>query len=310
MTAAGNDDFRARVAPFRGELQAYCYRMLGSVQDAEDAVQDALLGAWRGLAGFEGRSSLRSWLYQIATHACLRLMARRQRRIVPPEHGPPSEGTDLAPMLEASLWLEPYPADAGMSFEQRESIELAFVAALQHLPGTQRAALILRDVLGFEASEAAEIVGASVAALNSALQRARQTMQANGPATSQQAMLRDLGEAGERALVTAFVDAWGRSDVDALVKLLAEDARFSMPPIPTWFVGREAIGRFFRERVFATPWRLVPMRASAQPAFACYQGPDFRLGALNVIGLRGPLIAETTGFLDPAVHARFLFPDR
>jgi hypothetical protein len=144
-----------------------------------------------------------------------------------------------------------------------------------------------------------------VASVNSALQRARGAVARRVPAQSQQAALRDLGEAGQRQLVTAFVQAWERADVAALLELLADDARFSMPPIPTWFHGREAIGRFLGERVFATAWRLEPLRASGQLAFACFQAPEFGVGALNVVGLRGPSIAEMTGFLDPAVHARF-----
>jgi len=189
-------------------------------------------------------------------------------------------------------------------------VELAFVVALQHLPATQRAVLILREVLGFDAAEVAKVLNTTVPSINSALQRARKTVSRRLPAKSQQATLRDLGEGAERALVEAFVDAWGRSDVGAIVELLARDARFTMPPIPTWFLGRDAIARFFSERIFATAWRLVPLRASGQLAFACYQGPEFRLGALNVLTLRDRTIFEMTGFLDPAVHALFRLPDR
>jgi RNA polymerase sigma-70 factor (TIGR02960 family) len=309
-TAADAADFEACVGRYRAELHAYCYRMLGSLQDAEDALQDALLGAWRGLAGFEGRSALRSWLYRIATNACIRLIAQRPKRLLAADYSPATDGVDVGAVVDDPVWLEPYPQDPEAGSELLESVELAFVAALQHLPATQRAVLILRDVLDFEASEVARLLDTTVPSVNSALQRAKKTVAERLPARTQQATLRDLGEGAERALVAAYVDAWGRSDVDALVELLAREARFTMPPIPTWFLGRDAIARFFSERVFATAWRLVPMRASGQLAFACYQGPEFRLGALNVLTLRDRSIFEMTGFLDPAVHARFRVPDR
>jgi RNA polymerase sigma-70 factor (TIGR02960 family) len=303
-------DFEQRVAPFQRELRAYCYRLLGSVHDADDALQEALLGAYRGLSEFEGRSSLRTWLYRIATHACLRAIAQRPKRLLSPDYAPATDGVSLDPMVQEPIWLEPYPLEVTSSYELRESVELAFVAALQHLPANQRAALVLRDVLGFEASEVAELLQASVPAVNSALQRARESVAARVPKSSQQHTLRALGPERERALVEAYVAAWDRQDVDALVRLLARDVRFSMPPIPSWFEGRDAVARFFRERVFATPWRLRPMRASGQLAFACHQGPAFSLGALNVITVRDDSIVDLCGFLDPAVHALFDLPDR
>jgi RNA polymerase sigma-70 factor (ECF subfamily) len=304
-------EFNARIEPFRSELRAYCYRLLGSMSDAEDALQDTWLGAFRGLASFEGRSELRSWLYRIATNACLAIIAQRPKRLLVTDYAPPAAlGSDVEALVQEPVWLEPYPVEAEASFELKESLELAFVAALQHLPGNQRAALILRDVLGFEASEAARVLDTSVASLNSALQRARDSLEKKRPAQSQQATLRDLAEPALRELVQRYIEAWGRADTGALVALLASDVRFSMPPIPTWFDGRDSVARFFADRVFATPWRLVPLRASGQLAFACYQGPDFRLGALNVVTLRGPIIQEMTGFLDPAVHARFSLSER
>jgi RNA polymerase sigma-70 factor (TIGR02960 family) len=317
------DAFGQLVEPYRGELHAHCYRMLGSVQDAEDAVQEALLGAWRGLAGFEGRSSLRAWLYRIATNACLRLLARRPRRLLSPDRGPAAAPLDpLGEPLPEAAWLEPYPdeqlglqdgfAAPEARYELRESVELAFVAALQHLPATQRAVLILREVLGFSAAEVAESLQTTVASVNSALQRARRAVDRRVPARSQQATLRALGEDGLRELVEGFVAAWERADVDAILGMLAEDARFTMPPLPSWFSGREDVGVFLAERVFATPWRLVPMRASAQPALAVYQGDPrggrFRLSALDVLTLRGRQVLEITAFLHPAVHRRFGLP--
>lgn len=312
--------FERLVAAHRRGLHAYCYRMLGSVQDADDALQDTLLGAWRGLDGFEGRSSLRSWLYRIATNACLRLAATRRRRIGSTEYGlARTDVYDLGDPVSEPIWLEPYPdwpanqdADPEARYQERENVELAFVAALQHLPASQRAVLILREVLQFSAAEVALALDTSVASVNSALQRARKAIGERVAAGSQHAELRSLGERGQRELVAAFVSAWERADVDAMVGMLAEDARFSMPPLPAWFCGRSDIVRFIAERVSATPWRLVRVKANAQLAFACYQGDGtggpFRLSAINVVTLRDGRIAEMTGFLDPEVHRRFELP--
>jgi RNA polymerase sigma-70 factor (TIGR02960 family) len=311
------------VAGYRDELYAHCYRMLGSVQDAEDALQESLLGAWRGLAGFEGRSSLRAWLYRVSTNACLRLIARRPRRVLSVDHGPPRrDPSELGEWVAGPVWLEPWPdqapapeaggADPAASYLRRESVELAFVAALQHLPGTQRAVLILREVLQFSAAEVARILDTTPAAVNSALQRARKAVDQRVPRTTQRAELEALGADGRRKLVDAFVAAWERADVPAILELLAEDARFTMPPLPAWFLGREDVGRFLSERMFATPWRLRPVGANGQLAFACYQGDPgggrFRLGAINVVSLRGRRIVWLAGFLDPGVHRHFGLP--
>jgi RNA polymerase sigma-70 factor (TIGR02960 family) len=310
MSAVEPRDFERALAEHRAGLHRHCYRMLGSVSEADDALQEALLGAWKGSAGFEGRSSLRSWLYRIATNACLRVIAQRPPRVLPPERGPAASGVELDPMLDEPLWLEPYPDAQDASYELRESLELALVAALQHLPAAQRAALVLCEVMDFSAAETAAMLETSVAAVTSALQRARESVKQRVPPISQQATLRSLGEARQRELVNAFVVAWAQQDVAALVPLLTEDVVFSMPPIPTWFSGRDAVLRFIRERVLQTPWRLVPMRASGQLAFAGYQGPDFRLGAMPVLTLRGDAIAAMTGFLGPTVHRHFLLPER
>jgi RNA polymerase sigma-70 factor (ECF subfamily) len=284
--------------------------MLGSLADADDALQDALLGAWRGFAGFEGRSSLRSWLYRIATNSCLQLLSERPRRLLATERAPAEPRLPLEAALDEPIWLEPYPNDPEGAFEVQETLELAFVAALQHLPPLQRAALILREVVGFSAAEVAEQLETGAAAVESALQRARKTMAERAPTTSQREVLRELGQQATDELVARFVSAWRHADASALLELLTEDVKFSMPPIPSWFDGRQSVGTFLAERVFATPWQLQPLRASGQLAFACYQGPDFRLGALNVVTLRGSRIAEMCGFLDPAVHRRFLLPER
>jgi RNA polymerase sigma-70 factor (TIGR02960 family) len=312
--ARGNDGdaFARLVEPYRAELQAHCYRMLGSVQDAEDALQEALVGAWRGLAGFEGRSSLRAWLYRIATNACLRLAERRPRRLLSADYGPAYTQTgDLGEPVGEPVWLEPYPTPEDR-YEQHERVELAFVAALQHLPATQRAVLLLREVLGFSAAETAGLLDTTPASVNSALQRARKAVGERLPKTSQQAELAALGPGGRRQLVDALVAAWERADVPALLELLAADARFLMPPLPAWFSGREGIGRFLSERLFATPWKLQPIRANGQLAFACYQGDAaggrFRLGAVNVVSVRAGRVVELAGFLDPAVARRFDLP--
>jgi RNA polymerase sigma-70 factor (TIGR02960 family) len=311
--------FARLVDRYRAELRAHGYRMLGSVQDAEDALQEALLGAWRGLAGFEGRSSLRTWLYTVMTNACLRLSSRRPRRMLSPDHGPARSDTrDLGEPVTGPVWLEPWPHDLpsgdehdpASAYLRRESVELAFVAALQHLPGTQRAVLLLREVLGFTAAEVAEMLDTTSASVNSAMQRARSSVEQRVPQRSQQAELAALGPGGHRALVDAFVTAWEDADVAALLDLLAEDARFTMPPLPAWFDGRDDIARFMTERVFATAWRLVPIGANGQPAFACYQfdGQQFRSGAINVLSLRDGRISWIAGFVEPELHRHFEMP--
>ncbi len=247
----GDEDAYARlVEPHRAQLHAHCYRMLASAPDAEDALQEALLGAWRGLPRFEGRSSLRSWLYTIATNACLKAIERRPKRVLPIDYGPAADPHDGpgTPLIE-SVWVSPYPdrevvsADSWATpearYEQRESIELAFIAALQQLPPRQRATLILRDVLGFSAREAASVLHTTTASVNSALQRAHRLVDERLPEQSQQAALMALGDAALSELVEGYVDAWERGDVDAVAAMLAEDVTLTMPPMPTWFAGRD-----------------------------------------------------------------------
>ena len=306
---ADEDSFGKLVGPYRRELHAHCYRMLGSVHDADDALQDALLGAWKGLPGFERRSSLRSWLYTIATNASLRLLERRRRRELP---GGAGSGDDprapLAEPLAESVWVEPYP-DELLRYEEREGVELAYVAALQLLPPNQRAALILREVLGFSAREVAEILDTSVAAVNSALQRARAKLERELPARSQQETLRALGDERSRGLVARFVDAWNRADVAAIVAMLSEDASFTMPPLPTWFRGREAIATFLTARTFRSTWRFEVTSAAGQPAMAGRRlNPEtgrYELAALSVFTFEGELVAAITSFLGPGVLGRF-----
>jgi RNA polymerase sigma-70 factor (ECF subfamily) len=320
----GDEDAFARLlVPYRTELHAHCYRMLGSVQDAEDALQETLLRAWRGLERFEGRSGLRSWLYRIATNACLRLIERRPQRVLPIDYGPPADPHDgLAAPVTESVWLEPYAdeeddvlAAPEARYERRESIELAFVAALQHLPARQRAVLILRDVLGFSAREVAEALDSAPTAVDSALQRAHRSVEQRLPAQSQQATLRALGDERLSQLVGNYVDAWERGDIDAVVAMLAQDARITMPPIPTWFSGRSAVAAFLSERVLnGNTWRLVPVRANGAPAFGQYiwDAPKGRLipHGITVLTLRGAEIEELTAFLTPAAFAQFGLADQ
>jgi RNA polymerase sigma-70 factor (ECF subfamily) len=294
------------VEPHRRELQAHCYRMLGSVQDAEDALQDALLRAWRGLDRFEGRSSARSWLYKIATNACLDALARRPRRRELPLDRDPDE----APLAE-TVWLEPYPDDPDATYEQRESVELAFIAALQHLPANQRAVLILREVLGFSAKEAAEMLDTTPASVNSAMQRARAAVDERLPERSQQATLRSLGDDEVRALVERYVEAWDRGDVDAVVAMLADEATFSMPPNLQWFRGRAAIRDFLPRGPLSIPRRFTPVRANGQLAFGTYKLIDgeWLPNAIHVVtvGARGEIV-DAVAFLDPSLFARFGLP--
>jgi RNA polymerase sigma-70 factor (ECF subfamily) len=317
LDAAGGGDedaFRRLVEPHRGELHAHCYRMLGSVHDAEDALQETLLRAWRGLSGFEARSSLRSWLYRIATNTSLNVIEKRPKRVLPIDYGPaadPHEGPG-EPIVE-SVWLEPYPderlgledgyAAPDARYEQRESVELAFIAALQHLPATQRAVLILCEVLGFSARESAEALETSVASVNSALQRARKTIDERLPEQSQQATLRTLGDERVREIVEDYVDAWDRGDVDAVVTMLAEDATFAMPPLRTWFGGRDAIGIFLAGWPMSGQWRWRPLRvrANGQEALAFYswdaEEECYVPFALNVLTLSGEQISDVTAFI-------------
>jgi RNA polymerase sigma-70 factor (ECF subfamily) len=337
----GDDEaFRRLVEPYRRELHAHCYRMLGSVHDAEDALQDTLLRAWRGLAGFERRSSLRTWLHKIATTASLDVIARRRKRVLPIDYGPAADPHDGPgePLVE-SAWVEPYPDELmevgdgrlgpAARYEQRESVELAFIAALQFLPARQRAVLILREVLGYSAKEAAEALDASVASVNSALQRARKAMDERLPAESQQRNLRSIGDGRLKKLVDDYLRAWEAGDVDGILVLLTEDATLTMPPMPTWYRGRDAVEVFLAEWAFASygadqervrgfagerSVRLVPTTASGQVAFGGYHWDpaegSYRPVVLQVLTLRGDKVREIDGFVDPAMFERFGLPER
>jgi RNA polymerase sigma-70 factor (ECF subfamily) len=303
------DAYRRLVEPRQAELHAHCYRMLGSVHDAEDSLQEALLRAWRGIEHFADRSSLRTWLYRISTNTCLDAIAKRSKRVLPIDFGPAADPHDSPgePLVE-SVWVEPYPDAPDASYEQRESVELAFVAALQHLAPNQRAALILREVLGFSAQEVADALDTSVASVNSALQRARRTIDERLPEQSQQATLRALGDERVSALVERYMDALERGDVDAVVALLADDATWSMPPCPVWYRG-EALATFLAEYPCRERWRHLPAHANGQVAVGCYMWDDAREGfyaaVLDVLTLRGDRVAAVTAFLAPWVFQRF-----
>ena len=304
--------FEALIEPYRNELHAHCYRMLGSAHDAEDALQDALLRAWRAMPRFEGRSSLRTWLYRIATNSCLRLIERRPRRVLPIDYGGPSDPHDepAAPLIE-SVWVEPYP-DAAVAdgfaapearYEQRESVELAFVAALQHLPARQRAVLILRDVLGFSGAEVAETLETTSTAVYSALQRAHKTIDEQLPEHSQQQTLRMLGDARVRDLVGRYVEAWESGDVEEVVSMLAEEAILAMPPRPSWYRGIEAARIFLASGPLdvGISRRARPTRANGQPAIASRyeRGDGGTIHVLQLLTLDGDgRIAEITAFVD------------
>jgi RNA polymerase sigma-70 factor, ECF subfamily len=317
LAAARRGDERAYaqlLEPYRGELHAHCYRMLGSVHDAEDALQDASLRAWRGLGRFEGRSSLRSWLYTIATNTCLNQIARRPKRVLPIDYGPATDpGDGLGMPLVETVWIEPYPdetmaiedgyASPDARFERRESLELAFVAALQLLPATQRAVLILREVLGFSAKEVAETLETTVASVNSALQRARKTIDHKLPERSQQETLRAIGDEKLQEIVDAYMDALARGDVPRMIEMLAEDAAWSMPPLPSWFGGREGITGFLEFGPLSGRWRWkhLPVRVNGQAAVGVYQWDEqeaaFLPFALDVLTLEGDRIKQVTAFI-------------
>jgi RNA polymerase sigma-70 factor (ECF subfamily) len=324
---AGEDEaFRLLTDPYRHELLVHCYRIVGSVQDAEDLIQETLLAAWRGLDQFEGRASLRAWLYRIATNRSLNALrdsGRRPRAALPQPQVPldlPEPTRESAP-----TWLEPYP-DAlfdevpdgapgpDARYEAKEAIGLAFVAGLQHLPPRQRAVLVLRDVLGFRAAEVAGMLETTEQSVNSALQRARAAFETRLPATGRERAPLPSSPR-ERELVGRFADAFETGDIDSVVALLTDDAWLSMPPEPLEYQGPATIGAFLRDRTMhggAQPYVLVPTRANAQPAFGCYindpQSPVAHAHGLLVLTLEGDRISAITRFGDNSVLPHFGLP--
>ncbi len=301
------DEFGTLVEPHRRELRAHCYRMTGSYDEAEDLVQETFLRAWKNIGGFQGRSSLRTWLYRIATNACLDALDGRTRRILPDEltGEPPA---DVA-------WLQPYP-EPDAAAVSRETIELAFLVAVQHLPPRQRAVLILRDVLGWPAAQTADLLDASVASANSALQRARATLREHLP---ERRLDWTPGEptGPERAVVRRYMDALERADLAAVADLLAEDVRATMPPFPQWFQGRDAnLAALAASWDPASPnyvgrFRTVATRANGRPAVAgwtTFDGVEYRAFAVGVLRIEGERVVELTAFHDPHLFPAFGLP--
>ncbi len=318
--AGDGQAFRALTEPHRRELQVHCYRMLGSFHDAEDALQEVLLAAWRGLAGFDGRASLRTWLYRIATNRCLDALRAVRRRPPKPWDIPGIEPPQATEFGEIH-WLEPYPDalldDTGgaspgpeVRYEQAESLSLAFVTALQFLPPRQLAVLILRDVLGFHADEVAGMLDTSVESVKSALKRARSGLQRRQPATAARRALPETDAAAQREIVSRFVSAYEAADVDALVALFTDDVFLSMPPLPLQYRGRSSVGRFFAF-VFgvARGFRLLPARANGQPAFGVYLPTPTGIQGVGffVLAIEGDRIAAVIRF-ENTVLAAFGLP--
>jgi RNA polymerase sigma-70 factor (TIGR02960 family) len=318
---AGDEDaFGVLVAPYLRELHVHCYRMLGSVHEAEDVLQEVLMRAWRYLAAFDGRGSVRGWLYRIATNRCLTARSRAAARAFvlspppPPPNAPDVEVTALTPYPDEWLAELAGPDDPAVCYEVRESVQLAFLTVIQLLPPRQRAVLLLRDVLGFSAAEAAQILQSSQASVTSALQRARTTLEthrASGrlrPATTP-------GPGAERALADRFTAAWHAGDIPALVSVMAEDCLLTMPPAPLAYRGREAIGTFFATVPAAgdlAAIRLLPVQANQQPAVAAYirDGGAARAYGIMVLTIHDGMIGEITGFADPSLFPLFGLPQQ
>jgi RNA polymerase sigma-70 factor (ECF subfamily) len=311
------EDFASRTGRFRGELLAHCYRMLGSAEEAEDLVQETYLRAWRSYPGFEGRSSVRTWLYRIATNVCLTAIERRGRRPLPSGLGAPAQdaGAGLVAGPEVA-WLQPFPdplvarADPAVVAVSRAGVRLAFVAALQYLPARQRAVLILRDVLELPAVEVAGLLGMTTTAVNSGLRRARAQLAAALPAEE---ALAEPAEPERRAMLERFAAAVENADASALAELLTADVALEMPPVLTWFTGRQAVASFFASQPFVGPGRLrlVPVTANGQPSFASYvREPDgtYQAHAITVPTLTTQGIARIVTFRDPGLFKLFGLP--
>lgn len=313
-------EFTRLTDSFRRELLVHCYRMLGSVDEAEDLVQETYLRAWRSYEGFEGRSSLRTWLYRIATNACLTALGYRDRRPLPSGLGGPSDDPYVPLSMAPSevTWLQPLPDrlvdatrfDPAAVVASRSGLRLALIAALQHLSPRQRAVLILRDVLGWRAAEVAELLDTTTAAVKSTLQRARARLEQVTPIEDE--LVEPTG-ADDRSLLDRYVSAFENADVIALMRLLREEATLEMPPFATWLAGREAVGHFFAARVFGCPGdlRMVPVAANGQPAVAAYlRGDDgvHRAHAVHVLTTTASGISRIVAFLDPSMFAGFGLP--
>ena len=319
--------FSALAEPHRRELQTHCYRMVGSVQEAEDLAQETLWRAWRRRETYEGRAPFRAWLYKIATNLCLDALKQRPRRSLPMARqaaATPDEPIPAASTEPAYVWLEPFPddllapeeANPEARFSRRESVTLAFMASLHLLPPRQRAVLILRDVLDWQASEVAELLGQTVPAVKSALHRARATLTHHYQAVRVEDMSTHGLDERRRRQLDRYVQAWETADVDGLLALLKADATFSMPPIPAWYRGRDTIGRLVAATIFSGSargrWRLQPTRASGQPGFGLYRLDEVKgvYGAygIQVVTFDGEQIADITTFRNPTLAAFFDLP--
>ena len=312
-----SDEFVRRADPYRRELLAHCYRMLGSIQDAEDQVQETLIRAWRSYGDFEGRASLRTWLHRIATNNCLRVLETRDRRPLPSGLGGPGDDPDGAvPVARAEVpWLQPLPDSAVLGnaddpaavVASRASMRLALIAALQHLPPRQRAVLILRDVLGWHSPEVADLLGISTAAANSVLQRARAQIAQLAPDEDD---IREPDDPDLRGLLDQYAAAFETADVGSLTELLREEATLEMPPQPVWYEGREMVVRFLASRVLvrAGDFRLVPVGANFQPAFAAYWRRDdgpYLAHAIMVLAIRDRRVSRIVSFNDDSLFPAF-----
>ncbi|NDU71324.1 sigma-70 family RNA polymerase sigma factor [Actinomadura sp. DSM 109109] len=320
-TIAKDRDFQTLADPYRRELLAHCYRMLGSIHDAEDLVQETFLRAWRAYGDFEGRSSLRTWLYRIATNACLTAIDQRGHRPMPSGLGAPSEEPERPVVASDEVpWLEPAPnavlgaeaADPATIVTARESTRLAFVAALQHLPARQRVVLILRDVLKWRAAEVAELLDTSTAAVNSALQRARAQLEENAPLRDE---LVEPTDPAQRDLLERYAKAFETADITSLIELFKQDVVWEMPPFPQWFVGAGHVVRLILSQCAPTPGdiRMVPAAANGQPAFGLYMRDDegvHRAYQIQVLSITGDGVAHVSVFFDTSLFPVFGLAER
>ena len=327
-----SQQFGELTEPYRRELQVHCYRILGSLHEAEDMVQETMVKAWKRLDTYEGRASFRAWLYKIATNTCLDFLdQRRSRRLLPLDVSPASDpSTPILPPAQEITWLEPFPdewlrdttaANPEARYSDSESISLSFMTALQYLPPRQRAVLILRDVLDFSANETAEVLEITVSSANSALHRARKTLSQNYQNREPESPSHPLTDERSKWLLDHFVQAWKTADVEGLVALLKEDAILAMPPSPSWYRGREAIRIFVAATVFGDDgmfsgrspgrWRLMPTRANSSPAFALYQRDEkdeYQAFGMHILSYDADGLSQIISFIDPALPVRFGLP--
>jgi RNA polymerase sigma-70 factor, ECF subfamily len=315
--------FASLTEPYRKELLSHCYRMLGSLEDAEDQVQETFLRAWRRLHTYQSKGSLRAWMYKIATNACLDVLAKRPKRSLPVELYPPADpSTSPGLPMNEPVWIQPYPdellapVESGPEarYESRESISFAFMIALQDLPARQRCALILGDVLGWPAAEIAEVLGITVSAVNSLLHRARSILKKRYP--RKDAVKPYLTEERQKQLLERYLHAWEIADIDGIVSMLTEEANFPMPPLTSWYQGRAAIRAFILKTSLAGEasgrWRLLPIRANGLPGFAFYlreeNTGEYLPFALQVLSFANELLSDVTTFGYPELFPAFNLP--